>query len=81
MRTTWLFFCMLVAVLLIVGIAVSYLRPAPPPDAQEPLRQMLWEGRLPDLAIQLGLLLVGAFGIRALLPSSADEEESDEQLD
>lgn len=70
---------LLVVSLLAVGVAVSYLRPEAISGAQAPVRQLLWEGRRSDLAIQLGLMLVGAFGIRSLMPSREDDEdEADE---
>ena len=73
---------LLVVGLLAAGAALAYLRPDSSVEAQTPFRQLLWEGRRSDLAIQLGLMLVGAFGIRALLPSSTDDEdEADERLD
>ncbi len=37
-------------------------------------RQWLWESRSLDLAVQVGLIFVGALGIAALLPRSREEE-------
>jgi hypothetical protein len=65
----------LIAGLLAAGVILSYLRP-PLPLPESQTRQLLWEGRRSDLVIQLGLMLIGAFGIRALMPSSSDDEDS-----
>ena len=43
-------------------------------------QEYLWEEHPLDLIIQIGLLLAGAFGVAALLPSS-DEEKSIGNID
>jgi hypothetical protein len=43
------------------------------PKQTDSFQEFLWEEHGMDLFIQIGLLLAGAFGVAALLPS-ADEE-------
>lgn len=43
------------------------------PTQTDSFQEFLWEEHGMDLFIQIGLLLAGAFGVAALLPS-ADEE-------
>jgi len=38
----------------------------------------LWLARRADLIVQLGLMFVGALGIRALLPGEGEEDETGE---
>ncbi len=40
--------------------------------------QGLWLARRADLIVQLGLMFVGALGIRALLPGEGEEDEAGE---
>ena len=63
-----------IGALLGLGLLVAYLRPVPGPGLTRGLGELLWHNRRVDLIIQLGLMLVGAFGIRALLPSAEEEE-------
>ena len=66
---------LLMGAFLAVGLLVSWLRPGwestggPNPGA------LLWHGRGLDLVVQLGLLLGGALGIRAMLPGEDEEME------
>ncbi|MFH1084931.1 MAG: hypothetical protein V1772_04130 [Chloroflexota bacterium] len=65
---------LLMGVLLAIGLLVSYLRPGPGAPGGTPVGALLWHGRGLDLVVQLGLLLVGALGIRAMLPGDDDEK-------
>ena len=44
-----------------------------PEAGPELFRQWFWESRTLDLAVQVGLIFVGALGIAALLPGSEEE--------
>ena len=73
-----------VAVVLLLGGLVIGLHFGDPSDsaytAQDPetgqgsFRQWFWESRSLDLAVQVGLIFVGALGIAALLPSSKEDD-------
>ena len=63
-----------IVVALGLGLLVAHLFPVashPGPGFAE----RLWLSRQSDLIIHVGLMLVGALGIRALLPEDDDEEE------
>jgi hypothetical protein len=45
-----------------------------PETGRESFRQWFWESRSLDLAVQVGLIFVGALGIAALLPGSKEED-------
>jgi hypothetical protein len=45
-----------------------------PETGRELFRQWFWESRTLDLAVQVGLIFVGALGIAALLPGSEEED-------
>lgn len=65
-----------VVVLLIVGLLIGQQFLAPPDDALvASFRQWFWESRGLDLAVQVGLIFVGALGIAALLPRGKEENE------
>jgi hypothetical protein len=75
-----------VALALGLGLAVAALRAAPEEGAIAAFGRTVWSARRADLVIQLGLFLVGAFGIRALLPGEGEdayepEETIDDALD
>jgi hypothetical protein len=74
---------LLVALLLAAGLTLALLRPAPHADPIAPVPRSIWSTRRADLAIQVGLMLVGALGIRALLPGEGDEDayEPEETFD
>jgi len=42
------------------------------------MHRVFWLERRADLVLQLGLMLVGALGIRALLPSADEDEQAAE---
>ena len=73
-----------VAVVLLLGGLVIGRHFAHPPDSacvggdpetgRGSFRQWFWESRSLDLAVQVGLIFVGALGIVALLPSSKEED-------
>lgn len=72
---------LIILIALGLGIAVALLRsssgvaPTSPADG-------LWSNRQVDLLLQVGLMLVGALGIHALLPGhNEDEEEHDGRMD
>ena len=55
-------------------------RPEPAYPEQSPrvegaFREWFWESRSLDLAVQVGLIFVGALGIAALLPRGKEESE------
>ena len=66
----------LVVVLLAAGLVVASLRPAPVETPASAPIVSLWLSRRADLVLQLGLMLVGALGIRALLPGEDEEENT-----
>jgi ABC-type amino acid transport system permease subunit len=64
-----------------LGIAVELLRSSSG-AALTGLADGLWFNRQVDLLLQVGLMLVGALGIHALLPGQdEDEEEHDGRMD
>ena len=68
-----------VIVALGVGPLVAHLRP----EAARPvggLADHLWASRRFDLFVHVGLMLVGALGIRALLPEDDEEETPHEPM-
>jgi hypothetical protein len=72
---------LIILIALGLGIAVGLLGlPSRPESAG--LADGLWFNRQFDLLLQVGLMLVGALGIHALLPGhNEDEEEHDSRLD
>jgi hypothetical protein len=67
-----------VAILLLaVGYLIGQRSTIPPESAEglemQSLRPRLWEDRNLDLAVQVGLVFVGALGIVALLPQGREE--------
>lgn len=70
----------LIVLLLAGGLLVGRQFMHPLSDRKEAsdsaaFRQWLWESRSLDLAIQVGLIFVGALGIAALLPRSQFPED------
>lgn len=64
-----------VTIALGLGMLVAHLLPAASrPDIG--FAERLWYSRQSDLIIHIGLMLVGALGIRALLPEDDDEEDA-----
>ena len=60
----------------------SHVAPGPEPAHPEQnrrvegaFREWFWESRSLDLAVQVGLIFVGALGIAALLPSGKEESQ------
>jgi hypothetical protein len=45
-----------------------------PETGRESFRQWFWESRTLDLAVQVGLIFVGALGVAALLPGGKEED-------
>ena len=64
-----------IACLLGLGLLVAWLFPQVGQPTELALGETLWGARRADLAIQLGLVFVGALGIRALLPPEDEEDE------
>jgi hypothetical protein len=65
----------LIVLLLAGGLLVGWQWMRPPVDGEvtresATFRQWMWESRSLDLAVQVGLVFVGALGIAALLPRS-----------
>ena len=63
--------------LLALGLLVSYLFPRPD-TGHLSFGEWIWLTRRADLIIQPALMFVGALGIRCLLPSEHDSDESHE---
>ncbi|NLE99618.1 MAG: hypothetical protein GX601_01430 [Anaerolineales bacterium] len=58
------------------GLLISQTAALPTSAAQGSLfRQWLWDRRALDLLVQVGLILVGALGIAALLPRGREDHE------
>ena len=76
---TWI---VLVTALLIGGFVMGQRFVASPEDAataapmegESTFKDWFWESRSLDLAVQVGLIFVGALGITALLPRSEEDE-------
>ena len=65
-----------VAILLLIGWMLGrHVMPAPVSDATAQFRLWFWEDRSLDLAVQAALILVGALGTAALLPSDREDRE------
>lgn len=60
--------------LLGLGMLVSHLVPRPDHTAHLGFGECIWLTRRADLIVQLGLMFVGALGLRALLPSEEDAD-------
>jgi hypothetical protein len=72
---------LIILIALGLGIAVGLLGSSSGPESAG-LADGLWFNRQVDLLLQVGLMLVGALGIHALLPGhNEDEEEHDGRLD
>jgi len=56
------------------GLLVGHLFPRADQTTTLGFGQWLWLTRRADLMVQLGLMFVGALGMRALLPSESEEE-------
>ena len=69
------------ALLLLVGgwlVSQRLLDDAPPSQGtRETFREWLWGTRSLDLAVQVGIIFVGALGIAALLPRRTETEGDD----
>jgi hypothetical protein len=70
----------LVVLLLAGGLLVGRQWMPPPADGEgtsesAAFRQWMWESRSLDLAVQVGLVFVGALGMAALLPRSQFPED------
>ena len=65
-------------VLLALGLLVGLLRPGDVDLSASTMHRVFWLERRADLVLQLGLMLVGALGIRALLPSADEDEQAAE---
>jgi len=65
---------MIVATLLLAGWMLGrHFLPAPANEATAQFRLWFWEDRSLDLAVQAALILVGALGAAALLPSDRED--------
>ena len=64
-----------IAFVLGLGILMAHLFPQVAQPTDLGLGETLWRARRADLLIQLGLVFVGALGIRALLPPEDEEDE------
>ena len=65
-----------VIVLLLVGMLIGQQFMTLPGETNATaFRQWFWEARSLDLAVQVGLIFVGALGISALLPGGKEGDE------
>ena len=65
-----------VIVLLLVGVLIGrQFMTLPSETNTTAFRLWFWEARSLDLAVQVGLIFVGALGISALLPSGKEGDE------
>ncbi|MBM3187284.1 MAG: hypothetical protein FJZ90_01000 [Chloroflexi bacterium] len=71
---------LLVIALLSLGALLARFIPAPGASEIAGLGEVLWLERRADLLIQMGLMLVGALGIRSLLPGEEEEEEAHDDV-
>jgi len=71
---------LLIVLALSTGVALGLLRPSPGATTTITFGDALWRTRQADLLLQLGLMLVGALGVHALLPGE-DEEIDHDALD
>ncbi len=72
-RATW---AIIVAVSLLVGLLIG--RPFSSSLASAStasFRSLFWDSRTLDLAVQVGLMFVGALGVAALLPRASEDNE------
>lgn len=70
-RPLWI---LLIVFLLGLGILISQILPQSAEVRQRGLQEGLWTTRKADLLVHLALLLMGALGIRALLPEAGEED-------
>ena len=61
--------------LLLIGFLIGRSSGTPQPYADDTFRAWLWEHRSLDLLTQVGLILVGALGVAAVLPRHRDDHE------
>jgi len=71
----WLRFGIVLA-LLALGAVLAHFSRSQSPQVSLPSAVSMWLSRRADLMLQLGLMLVGALGIRALLPGEDEEGDS-----
>jgi len=67
-RTDRVFLAVGIACLLGLGLLIGQVLPESDQAVKRGFGEGLWRGRRVDLMVQLGLVFVGALGIRALLP-------------
>ena len=60
-----------------LGMLVNHLRASPSRGNGLGLVESVWLYRRADLLVQVALMLVGALGVRALLPGEDEEEAPD----
>ena len=68
MRTDRVFLVVGIICLLGLGLLIAQVLPKPDQAVKRGFGEGLWRVRRVDLMVQLGLVFVGALGIRALLP-------------
>ena len=74
MRTERVSLIVGIVLVLGVGMPIAQILPQSGQPVNRPLGENLWRARSVDLMVQLGLVFVGALGVRALLPP---EDETD----
>ena len=74
MGTDRVFLAVGIVCLLGLGLLIAQVLPESGQAVGEGFGEGLWEGRRADLMVQLGLVFVGALGIRALLPPEDEGE-------
>lgn len=68
-----------VALLLVAGVVIDQFLVRNGRNTELPsaaFREWFWQNRALDLAVQVGLIFVGALGIAAVLPDDTGEEDA-----
>ena len=75
MKREYLAWIIAIGALLLIGFLIGRSTATSQPYADDAFRAWLWEHRSLDLLAQVGLILVGALGVAAVLPRHRDDHE------
>lgn len=75
MRREHLAWAIAIGGLLLIGFVIGRSTGTSQPTASDTIRAWLWEHRGLDLLTQVGLILVGALGVAAVLPQHRNDHE------
>jgi len=75
MRREYLIWGVVVGGLLLLGFLIGQGVTQPQPNTTDNFRTWLWGHRSLDLLAQVGLILVGALGVAAVLPRHRDDHD------